>query len=573
MPTLIEIASPLHIPLILNRLTGVEKLSAPFQFNLELRSTSAISVAAKDVIGKNMTITLELPNSKKRYFTGIIAAFSFGKTQEIFTYRVTLVPKLWLLQFKQNSRIFQQKTVKQIVSQILSEHNITAQFKLNNTYPEIDYCVQYQETDFDFISRLLEKAGIFYFFKHEKNAAKLICSDNTQAYEKTITNAAVISPGGVYSQLSSWVLNYAFFSGAATHNDHDFTAPDKKLLSKKSTRSAIANNDQYEIYTYPGVHDTTQKGESLSTLLLEQQELQGLVGKGKSNYATLFPCATFTFDGKNFPSEKGKTYVVTDIQHYIHTDYDDALVYQNEFSSIPAATVFRAFAKLKKPIAPNTQLATIVGPKGKEIYTDKYGRLKAQFFWDREGKHNQQSSCWMRTTEQWEGLLRIGTPVIVSFIDGDIDKPIILGPVYNANLMPLYPLEADQTKSSLKRRYIKKDTEKTYNEIRFEDKKDKQELYLYASKDLVITVENDSTQTVKKGNYVLKVKGNITIQADGAISLDAKKDVTISGQNIALNAKSNLTVDAKAKIATKAPMQNIEADGVLTLKGGLIKEN
>jgi type VI secretion system secreted protein VgrG len=565
MPTLIEITSPLKNKLTLTRLVGSEKLSTPFQFTIEMQSKSANPVSAKEVIGKNMTVTLELPNNKKRYFSGIISNFGLGKINDTVAYHVTLIPSLGLLKFKKNSRIFQQKSVKKIVSQILSEHKITADFKLNSSYPDIEYCVQYHETDFDFISRLLEKSGIFYFFKHEKSSHKLIFADNTQVYEKMMTNASMLPSDTLYSQINSWVVNYAFFSGAATYNDHDFTAPDKKLLSKKNTRSPVADNTQYEIYNYPGDYKTTQAGESLSTLCVEQHESQSVVGMGKSNFATLFPCATLSFDAKQMPAEKNKTYVVTEIQHFINTDYNDALIYQNAFLSIPDKTLFRPHEGLKKPQAPSTQLATVVGPKGKEIYTDKYGRLKAQFFWDRDGKNNDKSSCWMRTTQQWDGLLRVGTPVIVGFIDDDIDKPIILGPVYNANLMPLYPLDADQTKSSIKRRYIKKDTEKTYNEMRFEDKKDKQELYLYASKDLVITVENDSTQTVKKGNYILKVKGNITIQADGAIALDSKKDITISGQNIVLNAKS--------KIETKAPMQNITADGVLTLKGGLIKEN
>ena len=580
MPTIIEIQSPLKIALTLNHFTGVEKISSPFQFEVEMRSDKAISATPQEIIGKNMTITLELPENKKRYFSGIISAFSFGKFNEAFTYHVTLIPSLALLRFRKNSRIFQQKTVKQILEQILSEHRISAQYKINGTLPKIEYCVQYQETDFDFISRLLEQAGIFYCFKHEKNNHKLIFSDNTQIYEESITQAGHLSSQGSYAQLKTWEVNYAFFTGAIAHNAHDFTAPDKKLLSKKTTQKSVGNNPQYEMYIYPGSHNTTQKGETLNTLSLEQHETQAILGHGESTYSTLGPCSTITLDNKQFPSDKNKKYAVIEIHHQLNMNYEDQMVYHNTFKSIPATTIFRSHLGLQKPHAPSTQLAVIVGPKGKELYTDKYCRLKVHFYWDRDSKKNESSSCWIRTAHHWEGVLRIGTPVIVGFIDDDIDHPIILGPLHDANMMPLYALDGEQTKSAIKRRCPKKDIEKTYNEIRFEDKKDKQELYVYASKDLVITVENDSTQTVKKGNYLLKVKGDVTIQADGAMTFDAKKDMTLSAQNITLKAKSKLTQDAaniehtaKAKIETKASMQNINADGVLTLKGGLIKEN
>ncbi len=609
MPKFITLSSPLGDEAFeLLRLTGQEALSSVYQFDIDLYYHGK-TLKPNDLIGQSVTINLLLPDQKTRYFNGIVSRFSQGIEGSKVTCRLQIAPKLWLLQFNRQSRIFQQLSVKAIISQILKEHGVKNNLsKLSGNYPNLDYCVQWQESDFSFIARLMEQWGIFYSFEHQKNDHVMTLADNVSAYKDGLKQAKIISTKQPYAQIRHWQVNHQFYAGKVITNDHDFTNPSKQLVANHTALQKIAGNDQYEVYHYHTGHQTTEQGAQLSKLRMEQLESNALIGQGSSLYTDMAPGQTLSFDPTHMPAEKGKTYVVTALQHHLTMDAnktDDAWDYTNDFWVIPAQTVFRPPLVTQKPIAPSNQLANVVGPSGKDIYTDNYGRMKVQFIWDKAGKANEKSSCWMRAVQHWEGLLRIGTPVVVGFIDGDIDQPFILGPVYNADLMPLYPLEQEQTKSSFKRRPFKKADEKTYNEIRFEDKKEQQELYIHATKDLLIEAENNATYTIKqkdlliqvvKGQCSIQVKKDMTINVEGNLQLNGKQsitlqsngDISLKGQNLNLHAKANATLQAaskltqqameiaqtgNAKLTLKAPMQTLQSDGLLILKGGLIKEN
>ncbi len=278
-------------------------------------------------------------------------------------------------------------------------------------------------------------------------------------------------------------------------------------------------------------------------------------------------CHRVHFSEANYLTEKNKNYVITQIRHEMRCagNNSENFIYANHFHTIPAETLFRPGLQTPKPRAPSSQLAVVTGPSGEEIYTDRYGRLKVQFYWDREGKSNEKNACWIRSIQQWEGLLRVGTPVLIGFIDADIDHPVILGPLHNGKLMPLHTLEDEKTKSSLKRRTINKSDEKKYNEICFEDKKNQEQLYMYASKDLLNVVEND---------YTLKIKGNMNIEVDGNITIKSQRGIALKSPNAEINQQAmTIHQEATTKLTSKAALQSIESDGLLTLKGGLIKEN
>jgi type VI secretion system secreted protein VgrG len=606
MAKFVTITSPVGNDVFeLIRLEGCEKFSSLYSFQLTLRYQGK-TLQPADIVGKVLTVTLNLASQQKRYFSGIVARFGTRLQQGELVYQLELVPQLWRLQFNRNSRIFQQKSVKDILNQILQERGIACNTnKLSGNYPTLEYCVQFQESDFAFISRLMEQVGIFYYFEYQQNAHQLVLADSNNVYVKGISQAQTISPGMDYPQITGWAVDYNFYAGKHTVNHHDFINPNKQLIASSKALKTVAGNEQYEIYQYPAGHLTTEAGNQLSKVAIQQQEQRAILGHGSSTYSELMLGGKLSFDSKQLPAEQGNSYVITELCHSLDYNSTNQLAYHNEFNCILASATFRPAPLTLKPAAPSMQLATVVGPSGKEIYTDSYGRMKVQFLWDREGKANEKSSCWMRAVQQWEGLLRIGTPVVVGFVDGDLDNPLILGPVYNANLMPVYALEDNQTKSSLKRRHIKKAEEKTYNEIAFEDKKDQQQLYMHATKDLLIEVENaathhlkkgDLTITVDKGKCIIKVKGDVSLQTDGgltvnaaqAINLNSKQDINFSGNNIKLEAKMNVQLkagaqlsqkameinsNATAKIALKAPLQTIQSDGLLTLKGGLIKEN
>ncbi len=617
------------------KMEGYEGLSCLFHFKLIITSEKILD--PQKIIGKKLTLAYNIPqdnnSTKPRYFHGIILQFIKWHNTDGLTYCAQLVPQLTLLKFRKNCRIFQNQSVIQIIEQILKENKVSKYdltSKISSTYKALDYCVQYQESDFSFISRLLEHFGIFYLFEHAKDQHKLIFSDGKQSYSSN-TIACKLTPANEVG-IQSWQKRSQFFTGKWIINDHDYTNPNKKLLVDIDSKENLANNTSYSVYNYPGLYNDTMAGEKIAKVRLEEQETSALMVEATSTYPHLLVASKLSLDNPLFTEDKGKPYLITSISHYINLDVNRSsqVIYHNEFTCIPADKTFRPARVTVKPMAPGVQLATVVGEKGKEIYTNKYGEMKVQFVWHREGKNDEHSSCWMRSIQQWEGLLRIGTPVLIGFIDDDLDKPIILGPIHNAGLMPINSMPNEQTQSVLKRRYVKQADEKKYNEIRFQDKIDNQELSVYAAKNHLITVEQDSTQlvkkgnyvltvdekdstqTVKKGNYVLQVKGDITIKADGSITLEAGKaiqikagtDMTLSAKkNIEKNAGANINITAKAKLTqnaleinnqaktklshkaleiahqadirltTKAAMQEVGADGILTLKGGIIKEN
>jgi type VI secretion system secreted protein VgrG len=575
----------------LQEMIAFEGISKLFKFDLCLTSEDR-RLDINKIISQPISVSVIKPGEKK-YFNAIAYNVAIEERKSGLFYNVQAGPKLAMLQYSKKNRIFQNMDVKSIVKQLLDEYGINDcdLSDLKSTYPVLEYCVQYQESDFDFFSRLLAKYGIFYFFKHSVSKHLLVIADNKQIYFDIYKDIKISGSNGF--GIDAWRHSYNFFPGRWTSNDHDFTNPNKKLITQANTSPAISN-DNCEIYEYPGCYQDTQTGAGLVKNRVGFLENSYNIVCGKSQYIDFSSGGKFTVNHKNFPKENGNTYVVVGITHYLRSNLTEVnstkqSIYENEFSAIPSDVVFKPPYPYDKPITPGVQLATIVGPSGKEIYTDNYGRMKVQFTWDRDGKSDEKSSCWIRAVQQWDGLLRIGTPVLVGFIDNDIDRPIILGPVFNANLMPIDTLPDNQTKSTLKRRYIKKENEKKYNQISFEDKADGQQLNVYAAKDMLITVENDFTNNVNAGNYVLKVKGNITIQAEGGIVLDAKKGIQIkAGESIDISANKNITTtagtsiqnkaknisnQADIKIESKASMQNIIADGLLTLKGGLIKEN
>lgn len=599
--TTVKLISPLgddHLQF--RSMRGREAISKLFKFNITC-STIKSTITPQQLIGKSITLCLDNIGGEPRYFNGVALGFSTVRTDAGLFYKLKVQPKLALLQYRVNSRIFQNKTIKQIVEQILKESDIkfdTA--KVVGAKTPLEYCVQYRESDLHFITRLLANAGIFYFFQHAKEKHTLVLADGSQAYsqqEKKFTLANPESAG-----ITDWSRHHSFFSGKLTYGSHDFMNPQKNLQVSTKATATIANNSNYEIYQFPNDYLDTTSGNQLIRRRMEALENQLCHTRGTSNYPHLLLTQKISLDSEQFPDEKGNRYVITAITHKVSDEaqkgaHDDHHIYHNRFKCIPEKIALRPDLNVKKPTAPSTQLAVITGPAGKEIHTDKYGRMKVQFLWDREGKKNENSSCWIRAVQHWDGLFRIGTPVLIGFIDGDVDKPIILGPVYNANLMPIASLATEQTQSTLQRRHTKKETEKKYNHIRFDDKDAAQKLSIYASKDMLTEIEQDFTQDVKKGNYVLKVKGNVTIQAEGNIVMDSKKSITIkAADSINLSAKKNIVLEAglalqqkagnkltqkaveilqqaDAKVTSKAALQQVEASGILTLKGGLIKEN
>jgi type VI secretion system secreted protein VgrG len=535
--------------LLLKDITGEEGISGLYSFHLNLLSQNH-SISFKDIIGKNVTISAALADGKIRYFNGIVSEFSQSRAEEqdkaeilLSYYTATVVPWLWVLTRTTDSRIFQNMTVSEIVEKIFVEKKLK-DFKLNlkGKYGKREYCVQYNETDFNFISRLLEDEGIFYFFQHEDGKHTLILADDPGEHqpcpEQGTARCRPHEEGGYNEDMIDTLLvKQEIRAGKYTLNDYNFETPKAPLKTEVPSNQKLGPEER-EYYDYPGGYGKKSEGDRLVNIRMQEEEAKITTFHGTCN------CRAFT-SGYRFKLEdfyrddmNKKEYVLTSIKHegsqtYSRFDTEEEQTYKNEFTCIPFDVPYRHPRNTPKPFVQGAQTAIVVGPSGEEIYSDKYGRVKVQFHWDREGKKNENSSCWIRVGQVWAGagwgamfIPRIGHEVIVDFLEGNPDMPIITGRVYHGTNNPPYPLPAEQTKST-----IKSDSSKGgggSNEFRFEDKKGKEEVYLHGQKDWTIMIENDKNQTVGHDETML-VKSNRTVhvQAHFKETIDSGEDRTV----------------------------------------------
>lgn len=561
--------------LLLTAISGNEEISTLYQYHLEMYSTND-SIDPNKVVGQPATIRIDAGEDETRYFHGIISDFSHsGWGTEFVNYRATLVPKLWLLDQTSDCRIFEEKSVKQIVAEILDQYKIKdVSWKLNSPLPNLEYCVQYRETDFNFISRLLEEEGIFYFFKHENNKHTLILSDNPSSYltipDKDVEFLDPKHNDPTLNRVLSWQRTYTLRSGAFAHTDYNFKTPEKRLVKERSKKHMKFNGiDQLEIYDYHGRHMDGDRGAALAKIRMEEIEAQHDVAKGDSTCRTFTPGAKFKFKDHRSESEIGNSYVLTRVHTSARLDTylgNSAYSFRNSFECIPVKVPYRPQRKTRKPVVEGPQTAIIVGPEGeiapkgkgkdKEIYVDEHARVKVRFHWIRDGKnHGRNSSCWMRVSQAWAGngyggmsIPRIGHEVIVDFLEGDPDHPIISGRVYNAKSMPNSSnagrkgntppkdIPAAAMMTSFKSNSVGSSGS---NEITMNDEGGKEGLFFKAQKDEIHDVGNDRTDTVghdekrKVGNDRSREVVNnedVTVGKNQSIDVGVDKTVTV-GKN------------------------------------------
>jgi type VI secretion system secreted protein VgrG len=520
--------------LLLESFTGSEEMSRLFHFELSFLSEND-AIAATDIVGKAITWQVNQADSDPRYFNGIVTRFSAGiaSPNGMRKYRAEVFPWLWFLTRTADCRIFQAQTTPDIIQQIFSDLGFSDfTVSLSATYAQWDYCVQYRETDFDFISRLMEQEGIFYFFKHESGKHTLVLSDQTSAYldcvESQVECHTIAPPGAAIAAgiINGWEHLYEFRTGKWAQTDYNFETPSTSLRSNVNTLVQMPGNDKYEVFEYPGEYLVKADGDANTKIRMEGEEVAYNVVQAKGTCRTFILAGKFTLSYHNCESEKA-AYVITSIKHW---GIEASLIpggskdppYSNTFECIPADIVFRPARITPRSLVRGPQTAVVVGPSGEEIYTDKYGRVKVQFFWDRVGANDEKSSCWIRVAQGWAGanwgmifLPRIGQEVLVDFLEGNPDRPLITGCVYNANQMPPYTLPDNQTQSTIKSRSSKSGTSENFNELRFEDLKDSEEVYFHAERDFNRVVENNDTLKVgmdKKdpGDQTIEIYNNRT---------------------------------------------------------------
>jgi type VI secretion system secreted protein VgrG len=544
----LAVATPLGADvLLLEKFTGVEVLSQPFQFHLDLLAQSTTSIAFEKLLGQKVSIRLDLPDNKKRFFNGVVSRFTQGRDlpasqgDAAFTrYRMELVPQFALLRHRTNCRTFQQIAVPDILKTVLTGLDVA--YQVQGTFPPRDYCVQYRETDFAFASRLMEEEGIFYFFKHTETGHQMIVANTPQAHTALEPSATVAFESLVQrtsrteDRILGWEKSQQIQAGKTTLWDSCFELPGDSLQSLRPVPPDVSvgtvqhklnagGNSAMELYDYPGgyaqrfdgvdpsggaragdLSKIAPDGSRTAGIRMSQETLPAVVIAGESD------CRHFTsgwqFTLKGHPNADG-AYVLTRLEHTASlegtytTNNRPTLAYDNRFECIPLGLPFQPPRTTPKPCVAGTQPAIVVGPPGEEIFTDKYGRIKVQFDWDRLGKKNADSSCWMRVATPWAGkqwgtvhIPRVGMEVMVAFEEGDPDRPVVIGTVYNAAQMPPYTLPANKTQSGVKSRSSLKGGADDFNEICFEDKKGEELLYIRAEKDQKIAVENDEAHWV-----------------------------------------------------------------------------
>jgi type VI secretion system secreted protein VgrG len=537
---LITLTTPLGDDvLLLQGLTGNEGISRMFRFNLDLLSEKN-DIKFEDIIGQRVTITVTLPDGSDRYFNGFVSRFAQSGSEKRFThYQMEVVPWLWFLTRTADCQIFQNFNIPDILQIVFADHGYS-DFKnsLTATYNPVEYCVQYRETDFNFVSRLMEQYGIFYFFEHEENKHTLVLADSPSAIQPCPGQESAhynVTSGDLDAEdvITAWHIEQELRTGKYSLQDYNFETPSANLESNDPTVFTVGGNTKFEIFDYPGDYTNLSDGGKLAKIRMQEEEASHKVATGSS------VCRAFTsgykFDLKDhYREDMNDSYLLTEVQHvasmggsYTH-DNSDGAHYSNHFTSILASVPFRPARVTPKPFVQGPQTALVVGKAGEEIWVDKYGRVKVQFYWDRLGQRDEDSSCWIRVSQPWAGqnwgamwIPRIGQEVVVSFVEGDPDRPLITGRVYNADQTVPYGLPDHQTRSGFKSRSSKGGGPANFNEIRFEDKKGSEDVLIHAERTMHNSVE--ASQFITVG-----VNRNITTgycEDDGSTHGDVKEFV------------------------------------------------
>jgi type VI secretion system secreted protein VgrG len=610
-------------------LTGTESLSSVPFFELTMVSERK-RLDPNEILGKTVAVTLNTAHGqKKRYFHGHVTRFGrAGMATRYYAYRAVISPWPWFLSLTANCRVFQNKTVPEIVQKVCQDHGFDQiELRMQESYTPWEYCVQYRETDLTFINRLMEQEGICYFIKYEENKHTLVLADSPSSYQAFpgYTNIKLrhTNPADTEDRehIREFTAQINHVSGAYAHTDYDFERPRTDLYSR-SELPGHYSHATFETYDYPGEYVQYHDGEAWARTRMEAIHAQMEQATGRADSRGIVPGSVFSLTESPFPEENRK-YLVTSAQYELHSgEFEsgrgvNAEVFECRFNVQPAEKQFRPPLRTEKPKIFGIQTAVVVGPKAEEIYTDKYGRIKVHFHWDREGKRDENSSCWIRVAQPWAGkgwgsvsIPRIGHEVVVDFLEGDPDQPLVIGSVYNGDQMPPYELPGKKVVTGLKSNTHKG---KGYNEMLMDDTAGQEKVTIHGQYDMSTTAEHDHTLTVHNnhastvdGTHTEKIKGtteititegayshkvaankaerfakaestlisetaHIHIQAATSIQLHVGASSLRLGQdgNILLQGH-NVIIQGDATVTVKAGAITSQADAINTINGALV---
>jgi type VI secretion system secreted protein VgrG len=596
---------------------GREAISQLFEFELDLLAENSTDVPFEKLLGEKVTVHLSLLDGGKRHFSGICKRISEGTRDATFTgYRMHVVPEIWLLSKNTQSRIFQQLSVPDILKQVFT--GLDVEFQLDGTFLPRDYCVQYGETDLDFASRLMEDEGIYYFFRHAANGHSLVLADTPRGHPD-LPGGGIVDFGGSddglrgEGRIGLWEKTQELRSGRVSLRDYCFQMPRQSLEADVRTAGDVAlgrvthtrrvgHNEQLERYEHPGGYahrfDGVKPGggdrsadldhlfvenNRTAAIRMEEEAAGGLATRGESMCRSLVSGHRFTLHG-HFNADG--PYVLLAVEHsaravnaYRSTDGEYNVIYENKFITMPLGLPFRPARTTLRPHVHGTQTAVVVGPPGEEVFTDRYGRIKVHFHWDRHGGNGAASSCWVRVATAWAGrnwgmihIPRVGQEVVVDFLDGDPDRPLVVGSVYNADAMPPYELPQHKTQSGIRSRSTPAGQPEEANELRFEDRKGQEQLYVQAQRNLDVLVRRDETRATGVDRQTSVGRDDTTsVGRDATVTISRDRKENVGGAEM-LNVGKSISVTAQdsVRITCGAASLTMTRAGEITIKGTTI---
>ena len=522
------------------RFDGHEGLSQLFQFEVVV-ACKAVDVDFDEVVGKPALLTFRV-GEEPRYVHGLVESVEQGEEgHKLTAYRVVIVPSVWRLRHRRDSRIFQALAVPDILKKVLDAAGIPGsayRLSLSGSYSPREYCVQYRESDWAFLCRLMEEEGIAYHFEHTDSGHVFVMADSPSAYAPISGETRLVfrAPLGALvsgEHVSRFRFTQRIRPGKVTLRDYNFKKPGLLLEGKDQA----AADDDLEIYDYPGDYDAPGPGGALAKVRLEELQASRKTGDGESACPRFLPGATFEL--ADHPRDDfNRELLITRVEHHgaepgMNSE-GNASPYGNRFQVMPQGVPFRPPQVTPRPTIKGIQTAIVTGPGGEEIHTDEHGRIKVQFHWDRQGKRDDKSSCWIRVSQIWAGaawgavfLPRVGHEVVVDFIEGDPDRPLVVGSVYHGTNVPPYSLPGEKTKSTLKSNSSKGGG--GFNELRLEDKKGAEEIFLHGQKDWNILIENDKSQEIGHDEALLvKHDRAKRVDHDQSESIGGKKQIDVA---------------------------------------------
>jgi type VI secretion system secreted protein VgrG len=567
--------------LMLASFQGVETVSRPFHFDVKMVSLKP-DIEPEDLLGTKATLSFHDHESgdELRHIHGMFGSFTqVGRIGDLTSYEGQLVPWLYKLNLSRDCRIFQNKSVIDFVQQVFEEEKFSVSqhfvFRTRGNYKPIEFVVQYRETNLQFISRWLEREGLYYYFEHESDKHLMVITDKSSAAPACPPpDVAFMRARVAYGQeaVTSVSWQKSVHSGKVTLKDYDYLQPSLSLEVE------LGDDGKGEIYEYPGGFNTPEDGERYAVLMLEAEEAQRHVINGEGSVRTMV--AGHTFELKDHTrAEANDRYMLLEVKHEgangdYHSASDSEFTYKNNFLAIPQKVPYRPRQLTRKPTVRGMQTAVVVGPAGEEIYTDKHSRIKIQFHWDRQGKRDEKSSCWVRVASPWGGkgwgsvtIPRIGNEVLVDFLEGDPDRPIVVGSVYNAEQVPPFELPGKGIQMGLKSRSSKGGG--GYNEISVNDTKGKELITIHGQFDMNTVIEHDRTETIGNDESI-SIGGNRTetVEKDESIAIGGSRTEEVDGdEKITIGGSRTESVDGNEGVSISGNRNlSVEKNEIIEIK-------